>query len=399
MNLFILLFFLIGVIILFLLTRANDIKVFFISLLFVCLKLLLVIIDDSFPFIPYEGDITLFEITTMKVYLEFLEGNFLNTFNQVPASLNVFYYSYLNAFLMYIFGNSFIVPRLFNIFISSFFSVTLYKLSLQLISKDQSFRIFILFSFLPSYFLLSLVLMRDSIINLIFLMLIKLALSIIKRFSFINLFYVVLLILLSFFFRDLNPILIISGISFSMIVLLVEQRLSRYTFRFIYLFFGLILLLFLASEFTFIGNYLVNYLLDQLNYRASGGANYLLISINNIQELLIVSPWLYINFLFYPLFFNINSLFSFIFFIEGSIYLLYFTFALLQIKSIHIFRHSNTFKNITFMLSFFLFISAFGSLITANGGTALRQRMFIVFLIPLISVFLVSYNKVHMRSK
>jgi hypothetical protein len=242
--------------------------------------------------------------------------------------------------------------------------------------------------------------MRDTLNNLIFLFFFYLFIEFLYKKNPSSLFILFFLLFLSSFLRELNPLLILIGIFLFFTVSFIEKFFKFLKFRYYYFLITFFLLFLFVGEFTSFGNSLRDYLLDELNYRASGGAQYLFLIINNLTDLIFISPWLYVNFLFYPLLHNVTNIFSFVFFIEGSYYLIYFcNFIFFISRKSEVSKYTYKLNTFLFIFSMFLILSYFSSLIVANGGTALRQRTFFIFLLPIISLTIKNYFPGHKNSK
>ncbi len=371
--------------------------VFFLSIFLFIFKILLILIDDQFKIIPYVWDSLQFEELSMIIYERLRVGNF--NLSDINSSGTVFYYSLFSAFLYLPFSPSFLIPRFFNVFISSIFTLNLYKVSILLLNRKKSIFLYFLFSFLPSYFIFSIVFMRDTIVNFIFISILLNFLYLIKNGSRFAIFNVFFFTIISYFLREFNPLLIFTiFMIYGFIMILIKKNVIKKIIAF------LILGLFVFIIFNYSNqslNFVSNYMISQLNYRASGGALYLFNIIETPIDLLVNFPSLFINFLYYPSFNQINNVFSFIVFFETLIYrissvlfILFFFERISKLRKISkLFDVFNT-KAFYFMIIMFFVTSSVSSLITANGGTAFRQRMFMIYLIPIISLFFMNKSKI-----
>jgi hypothetical protein len=370
------------------------------SIIIFFFKVVFIYFDNLYDLLPYKWDTLQFEETSSAIYLEFQQGNFFNLLGKVPTEgiSGVFSFSYLSAFLYLFFGESYIIPRIFNALLGSLISLNIHKIAIRFLTKHQSNNLFIIFSILPSFLLFSSIFMRDSINTFLFTIIVLRVLIFLNKKTITNFIALILFISFSYLLRSLNPLLVLISISASTIFLIKKKDFRDFKKNILVLISISLTLFFLIGNNLDFGRDLRDYILNQLNYRASGGSNYLFIEVHNLTELLFISPWLYSNFLFYPFVFNVKDFFSFLFFIESLIYFIYFMvliYNLFRLKNINLYKSKLT----EFVFLFFLFfiLSYLSSLLTANGGTALRHRMFIVYILPIVSLYLSNFHSIRKR--
>jgi hypothetical protein len=361
------------------------------------LKVIFISLDEYYDFLPYKWDILQFEDISSRIYLEFQQGNFFNLLEKVPSQgiSGVFSFSYLSAVFYLFFGEFYIIPRIFNALLGSLISLNIHKIAIRFLTKRQSNNLFIMFSILPSFVLFSSIFMRDSLNNFLYTIIILRVLVFIYKKTITNFLALILFIFLSYFMRTLNPLLVFLSIIASTFFLIQKKDFRNFNKNILVLITISLTMGFLIGNNLDFGRDLRDYILNQLNYRASGGSNYLFIEVYNLTDIIFISPWLYFNFLFYPLVFNVDDFFSFIFFVESSIYLIYFIvliYNLLRQNNLKLYIGKLT--EFVFILFIFFIISFLSSLLTANGGTAIRQRMFIIFILPIVSLFLSNFHSI-----
>jgi hypothetical protein len=399
---FSLIFFFIFLTIIIILTFFKFRRILLLILFPFLLRILFILLDYYYPIIPYNFDELQFIATSKAIYDRLILFNFYFE-DLYSQSQSVFYFSFFNAIIYLFFGVSELISKFFNAFLFTLFSLKLYQLSNLFTSSKNSRNIVLITSYLPSFFLISVLYMRDMFVAYLFVNVFYFFILYLRNSKISDLFAFSFYSFLSSFLRQLNPLLILFSVaSFLVLKFILRLKIQKSIYIPIMittLFFIMIFFL----NFTTFGNSIVEYIIREHNYRSTGGSVYINARFYDLSDILLYSLPKYIYFLFYPFIFNINSPQTLLVFFESSFYLVIFIYVLFKIFKIlrsTFLKKRNLLDSHLFLLSFFFVVSFVGSTITANGGTASRQRTFFIYILIILYYLYKDFSKAtHSQSK
>ncbi len=353
----------------------NRDKIYLIMLAGFVLRLLFILLDNNFDFLPYDWDTTEYHLIAMQIKENILAGN--NIFSNVSTSISYRSYSFFSAILYLIFGSHEIVIRIFNAFLGILIAKKVYDIVLltKLNDKIATYVAFLV-TFWPSFFLFTSINMRESLIIFITC---DLIIRYIKLYSKKEYHFIIL------------------AVDFILLALLRKQNLPLYLFIIILHFLfeqfrkkskrfkltaGLIIVILIFCGIIIIDSNLdllsFKYFAAQMEARTRGGSAYLeWMEYDSIIDIFKYLPLRFLYFTFGPFIWDIENLFMFFVFLQSSVLIV---LSLLTAK----YFYDSGFKanrEMIFLLMFMLIGLAANSLIDANYGTSFRHRM--PYIIPL----------------
>lgn len=364
-------------------------KLYFILILAFTVRLLFILLDYFYGLVPYSWDTSTFHQTAILIKNNIL--NFRYIFFNIGESLSVKSYSFFVSIIYLIFGSYEINIRVINAFMGIYIAKKAYDITLIAgLKKSAAKWVLYLLSFWPSFILYTSINMRDPLIILLTLNLIK-SFFLVKKQK-INIVFIILDLIFIFYLRVQNlPLFILIFIFYFFIKKLFDQKM-------IYKVIAIILILISFLSLFYIINYNIidflniNYIKNEMEGRTRGGSAYLeWIDYNSIFDVIRFLPLRMVYFLFGPFLWDlkINNLMILFSFFEAFIFLFLFIFGFKNI-----FNKRNLYNDKLLFLIIFLFIGAAGyASITANYGTAIRHKMtFMIIIFILISQSLAKYK-------
>lgn len=349
-----------------------------IILISMAIRVIFIIVNYYTEFIPFQWDEIQFVNETFRIVDSITVNNFNFSFSVSPS---VFYYSLLNSPIIYFFGKSVILLRITTAFLSIIVLVRMFKLVEQLSNVIIAKKMILIISFLPSYLIFSTIYMRDIFNLLLFIEFFIIFRRIQKKITLNSLISIIIISYIAYLIRGFNLFFIIFYILSYFLIKYIYTNIKFSTFRLIILFVSFVSLIILLEN-SSIGNYLVQYIIRESNYRASGGSAYLIdYRYSNITDIILYSPLKTLYFLYYPFLWNVDSLSDLIIFVETTFYIIISLNILL-----HFLKNKGLFKQliinpIYWFMTLGLILS---SAVDSNGGTATRHRSLFVWILILL---------------
>ena len=337
-------------------------------------RLLFIILDESFQFYTFALDPALYDIISQQIIKNF-EHN-IPVYYGITESFSIRSYSLLIGFLYYIVGYYPIIPRIINAFVGVLAIVEIYKITSFLFSNSKiSLRASAMVAFYPSLILFSCLNLRDALILYLSFKLVSLFMSVeTSKNTLIKSIQCLILYIFIGLLRPQNFYLF--GIIFTFYFLfLILKRYSLFHLIAIFLFGGFVL------GYIFISNYdviagLLEYPLQALPRRALGGSAYLThLQYENLLDVPIQAPIRLLYFTFGPFLWDVRNAFMLLAFFEAIIIFIVVYFSVKYLSQVV------KINNNMLLLCLFSVIGLLAnSTVDSNYGTAIRHRM--VYVVP-----------------
>jgi hypothetical protein len=394
MNLYFILFFLFNyVLLLFYFRRKLPSNIIFIFLIYSFFTFLLTIYQSLFKNLPL-GGIDWIYFHNSAILLLSPNHNLFSIF-----SANVELFIRIVALFYSFFSIDDRLVYFLNLLFSYFTIIYFFNLIFNILKIRISSRILFFFLFYPVFILHSVTFLRESLIIFFVVLIIISIFNIIKKFSILNLIF---LLFISFLLLSLHSGFISIPIAFLTFFLIYKINFLKLSIFFFLLF---ILTLYLNQILEIVSIYifklgsfsslpsLMDSVLDTFIYTDQGATtNYVFFIPKTFVELLIYIPYLFINFIFSPFPYqvvNFSTFLTMVFdFIPRFFIFIYFLYSVFYFPAIAIKLKKDKFFfiiGLILILSYLIF-----SIGTKSYGTAIRHRF---KLFPIEFLFLIFFLK------
>lgn len=350
-------------------------KLYVFLILAFTIRVIFILLDNFYGLVPYGWDTGKFHGTALLIKDNILA--FRPIFFNIAESFSVKSYSFLVSIIYLILGSHEITIRIINAFIGVYIAKQAYQIALiAKLNKNSANWLMILIGIWPSFILYTSINMRDPLIIL-------LTLDLIKRFFLMNqsklINSLIFLVDLSFIYylRKQNIYLFAIIILFYLFAKKFIYSRVKYKIISLIIFLGAILYL-IHSKISPTLN--LNYIISEMELRTRGGAAYLeWMDYRSVIDIIKFIPLRAVYFLFGPFIWDLSvkNIFMLFAFIESFIFLILF---ILGIKGL--FDKKNLYnERLLFLLTFLVIGVAGYASITANYGTAIRHKMTFMIII------------------